>query len=142
MKWVPTDPTTRTAYTELVTMVSSVVASAFVPDPSEQGLRSAPPPKRDRFYADLPANHRYAHSPFPDIGNCVDLGIKSAFEIGDLDTALFQIGVVLNPLSVAAQKWSSILSVSERCFMLPRYFVLILRDSGYPMPITCIHTWC
>ena len=39
-------------------MASSVVSSAFVPDPSEEGLRSAPQRRRDRVYAEFPGNHR------------------------------------------------------------------------------------
>ncbi|KAF8309108.1 hypothetical protein DL93DRAFT_2217500 [Clavulina sp. PMI_390] len=109
------DELDKTAYSELITMATSVVASASVPDPIEQGLRSAQPPKRSRVYSQLDGRH-------------------SSFEIGNKDAATIQIGLILDPLSTAAQKWSSILSwLSEADFV--HTYVLLNPQPSDQLPL-------
>ena len=38
---------------------------------------------------------------------------RSGFEFGDPETAIYHFGILLDPLSETAQKWSSILEVSS-----------------------------
>ncbi|KAH7345399.1 UDP-glucose:glycoprotein glucosyltransferase-domain-containing protein [Rhizoctonia solani] len=79
----------RPTYADLVAQVSSITSSVSVPDPSEEGLFQSKSLVRQRPYTEL-------------------LGNECTFEIGNNSTALFHIGVLLDPLSESAQKWSSI----------------------------------
>ncbi|KAJ1311851.1 hypothetical protein OPQ81_010312 [Rhizoctonia solani] len=79
----------RTAYANLVARVSSITSSVLVPDPSEEGLFQSKSLARQRPYHEL-------------------IGTNCTFEIGDNSTALFHIGLLLDPLSESAQKWTSI----------------------------------
>ncbi|KAE9396725.1 glycosyltransferase family 24 protein [Gymnopus androsaceus JB14] len=74
----------RASIAHTVSMASSVIAAIQQPDPSEVGL------PRNRNYRTLESNY-------------------TMFEIGDNTTALYQIGVILSPLSETAQRWSSLL---------------------------------
>lgn len=64
------------------------------------------------------------------------------FEYGDNSTALFHFGVLLDPLSEAAQKWTSLLQVCETCssvtcwMLMCRHEVAIER-SGCICRIIC-----
>ncbi|KAJ4470665.1 glycosyltransferase family 24 protein [Lentinula edodes] len=76
------------AYT--VSMASSIISAIQVPDPSEVGLFDAPRRPRNRNYQTLETKH-------------------TLFEVGDNSTALYQVAVIVDPLSETAQKWSSLL---------------------------------
>ncbi|KAF9077351.1 glycosyltransferase family 24 protein [Rhodocollybia butyracea] len=80
----------RASISHIVSMTSSVISAIQVPDPSEVGLFDAPRRPRNRNYRILEDKH-------------------TCFKIGDNSTALYQIAVVLDPLSETAQKWSSLL---------------------------------
>ncbi|KAJ3728096.1 hypothetical protein DFJ43DRAFT_1085879 [Lentinula guzmanii] len=69
---------------------SSVISSIQLPDPSEVGLFDAPRRPRNRNYRTLESQY-------------------TVFEVGDNSTALYQIAVIVDPLSETAQKWSSLL---------------------------------
>ncbi|KAI0628063.1 glycosyltransferase family 24 protein [Trametes polyzona] len=75
---------------EIISIVSSVLASIQQPDPSEAGLFNAPQRPRLRNYRRLSGNY-------------------TAFTLGDEETALYHIGALINPLSEEAQKWASLL---------------------------------
>ncbi|CAE6531593.1 unnamed protein product [Rhizoctonia solani] len=79
----------RPAYADLVARVSSIISSVSVPDPSEEGLFQSKSLARQRPYNELN-------------------GKDCTFEIGDNSTALFYVGLLLDPLSESAQKWTSI----------------------------------
>ncbi|KAG9126087.1 hypothetical protein FRC07_004930 [Ceratobasidium sp. 392] len=79
----------RSAFSDLVARVSSITSAVLVPDPSEEGLFQSKSLVRQRIYHDL-------------------IGSECTFEIGDNSTALFHVGLLLDPLSEHAQKWSGI----------------------------------
>ncbi|CAE6344291.1 unnamed protein product [Rhizoctonia solani] len=80
----------RRAYADLIARVSSITSSVSVPDPSEEGLFQSKSLARQRPYNEL-------------------IGKDCTFEIGDNSTALFHIGLLLDPLSESAQKWTSVI---------------------------------
>ncbi|KAG5641244.1 hypothetical protein DXG03_005668 [Asterophora parasitica] len=80
----------RATYSHLISMASSVVEAVQLPDPSEFTLFQAPQRPRQRQYELLDSEY-------------------TAFEAGDKSTALYHIAVILDPLSVSGQKWSSLL---------------------------------
>ncbi|THG96572.1 hypothetical protein EW026_g5286 [Hermanssonia centrifuga] len=84
------DELDRIDYADFVSSVSSVISSIHLPDPSESGLFNAPIKPRRRNYQLL-------------------AGEYTKFEYGDNSTAFFHVGILLDPLSEAAQKWSSLL---------------------------------
>ena len=133
----------RVALSELYTMTASVISAAFVPDPSAQGLFGAPPQIRQRVYQDLPGNFRYSNhvpsysqtdGPFP----------TSSFKIGDEPSAVFHIGVVLNPLSEVAQKWAPMITVrfwySSRICVALTCITVAFRNA--PHSYTCATDHC
>ncbi|KAI4517310.1 glycosyltransferase family 24 protein [Schizophyllum commune Loenen D] len=81
----------RASVAELLSTASSVVASLQIPDPSEVGLYQAPANPRLRNYNLLEGRH-------------------TSFEFGDNSTALYQLAVIADPLSEAAQKWAPLLA--------------------------------
>lgn len=85
------------------------MSSIHLPDPSEVGLFNAPIRPRRRNYRLLGGQYTYVQS-------CCSveyswLTRNRKFEYGDSSTALFHFGVLLDPLSEAAQKWTSLLEV-------------------------------
>ncbi|RPD60390.1 glycosyltransferase family 24 protein [Lentinus tigrinus ALCF2SS1-7] len=83
------DANNREDAAEITAIASSIVSSIQLPDASEAGLFNAPQRPRLRNYQML--NSAY-----------------TAFSIGDNTTALYHFGVLVDPLSEAAQKWSSL----------------------------------
>ncbi|KIP02024.1 glycosyltransferase family 24 protein [Phlebiopsis gigantea 11061_1 CR5-6] len=75
---------------DMIFLASSLLSSIHQPDPSEVGLFNAPIRPRRRNYKMLS-------------------GESTTFEYGDESTALFHFGVLLDPLSEAAQKWTALL---------------------------------
>ncbi|KAI8974783.1 glycosyltransferase family 24 protein [Trametes punicea] len=74
----------------IISVATSIISSIQQPDPSEVGLFNAPQRPRLRNYRRLNGNY-------------------TAFTIGDNTTALYHIGALIDPLSEAAQKWTSLL---------------------------------
>ncbi|KAG6876468.1 hypothetical protein C0992_012845 [Termitomyces sp. T32_za158] len=68
----------------------ALLVNGRIPDPSEVGLFQTPPRPRNKQYQLL--DSRY-----------------TAFEAGDNSTALFQIAVIMDPLSVVGQRWLNLL---------------------------------
>ncbi|KAL9710152.1 killer toxin resistant protein [Leucoagaricus gongylophorus] len=81
----------KASYANLVSMLTSIIASSQQPDPSEIGLFDAPLRPRSR-------NYRLLDSEYTSI------------EFGNNETAMYHVAAVLDPLTSTAQKWSSILS--------------------------------
>ncbi|KAF5357223.1 hypothetical protein D9756_006756 [Leucocoprinus leucothites] len=81
----------RASYANLVSMLASIIASSQQPDPSEIGLFDAPLRPRSRNYKLLESEY-------------------TSFHVGDNTTALYNVAVILDPLTVTAQKWSSLLN--------------------------------
>ncbi|KAL5522625.1 hypothetical protein ACEPAG_8642 [Sanghuangporus baumii] len=77
----------KTTYVDLVSMASSVISAVQLPDPSEQGLFNTNQRPRQRNYRQLSGNF-------------------TTFSFGDANTATYHFGVLLDPVSEAAQKWS------------------------------------
>ncbi|OSX61274.1 glycosyltransferase family 24 protein [Postia placenta MAD-698-R-SB12] len=80
----------RASYTDIVTLASSIVSSIQLPDASGVGLFNAPEKPRQRRYQLLDGEY-------------------TAHIFGDNTTAMYHFGIVLDPLSEAAQKWSSLI---------------------------------
>ncbi|KAK7047284.1 killer toxin resistant protein [Paramarasmius palmivorus] len=80
----------RTSLAHVISMTSSFIAAIQLPDPSEVGLFERSQRPRQRNYRTLEGKY-------------------TCFEFGDNSTALYQIGVLLDPLSETAQKWSSLM---------------------------------
>ncbi|KAF5386468.1 hypothetical protein D9757_005906 [Collybiopsis confluens] len=80
----------RASIAHITSMASSVISAIQVPDPSEVGLFDAPKRPRSRSYQTLGSQY-------------------TAFKVGDNSSALYQISVIVDPLSETAQKWSSLL---------------------------------
>ncbi|KAL0959808.1 hypothetical protein HGRIS_011489 [Hohenbuehelia grisea] len=76
---------------DLITIASSVVSYVQVPDPIESGLLKARPRPRQRNYRML-EDH------------------LTRFTFGDNSTALYQFGILLDPLSETTQKWSTLIN--------------------------------
>ncbi|KAL0579014.1 killer toxin resistant protein [Marasmius crinis-equi] len=80
----------RTSLSDLIPMISSFIAAIQRPDPSEVGLFDTPQRPRTRNYQTLESKY-------------------TCFDFGDNTTAIYQIAVLLDPLSETAQRWSSLL---------------------------------
>ncbi|KAF9495097.1 glycosyltransferase family 24 protein [Pleurotus eryngii] len=78
-------------FSNIATMVTSVTSSIQLPDPSESGLFDTPQRPRRRAYQALESN-------------------LTAFSYGDNTTAIYQLAVLVDPLSETGQKWASILN--------------------------------
>ncbi|KAG8741941.1 hypothetical protein FRC10_002252 [Ceratobasidium sp. 414] len=101
------------AFSDLIARVSSITSAVLVPDPSEEGLFQSKSLIRQRVYQEL-------------------IGSECTFEIGDNSTAVFHIGLLLDPLSEHAQKWSGIVEMPLKRFY--RYQVhshLTFDQDGY-----------
>ncbi|KAF5311086.1 hypothetical protein D9619_007791 [Psilocybe cf. subviscida] len=77
-------------FADVVSMTTSIIASSQQPDPSEVGLFDTPVKPRQKSYQLMDSQY-------------------TMFELGDNSTALYNVGVILDPLSETAQKWSSLL---------------------------------
>ncbi|KIJ61523.1 glycosyltransferase family 24 protein [Hydnomerulius pinastri MD-312] len=89
-------------HANLVSTASSIIYADQQPDPSEAGLFDTVPRPRTRNYRLLSDDY-------------------TKLEFGDRSTAQSHIALLLDPLSEAAQKWSTVL---EHCFELfPEIFV-------------------
>ncbi|KAJ6626996.1 glycosyltransferase family 24 protein [Mycena sp. CBHHK59/15] len=80
----------RASSANLISMSASVLSMIQAPEPNGGGIFDAPKRPRQRNYRLL--EDRY-----------------SSFQFGDNSTALYQIAVLIDPLSEMAQKWSSLL---------------------------------
>ncbi|PPQ69221.1 hypothetical protein CVT24_000018 [Panaeolus cyanescens] len=97
-------------FADVVSSSSSVVAASQQLDPSEIGLFDAPPRPRQRNYKLLAANY-------------------TAIRIGDEESALYRVAVILDPISETSQKWSSLI---KWLVNIPDVWVEIhLNSKGY-----------
>lgn len=80
----------RDTYADVVAAATSVISTIQLPDPDQSALMNAQPRLRRRGYLHLGGEH-------------------TRFTFGDDSIAIFQFGVILDPLSESAQKWSSLL---------------------------------
>ncbi|KAH9946426.1 glycosyltransferase family 24 protein [Epithele typhae] len=87
--YAPLKQANRTVAAELVSVAASIVSSIQLPDASEAGLFNAPLKPRSM-------NYRLLQNTY------------SGFKIGDESAALFHFGVIIDPLSEAAQMWSAL----------------------------------
>ncbi|OBZ72146.1 UDP-glucose:glycoprotein glucosyltransferase, partial [Grifola frondosa] len=108
----------RGASAELVAMTSSIVSSIQMPDPSEVGLFNAPYRPRLRNYQLLDGEYTYVSLPSRTYHTLTT--ILSGFTFGDNATAFYHFGVLLDPLSEFAQRWSSLM---EWLLNIPGVFV-------------------
>lgn len=86
---------------------SSIVSAIQLPDPSESGLFDAPPRPRQRGYRFLDSNYTYV---FPVAWKLYEWCFSS-FQFGRRDSSVYEIAVLVDPLSETAQKWSSLIEV-------------------------------
>ncbi|TFK48915.1 glycosyltransferase family 24 protein [Heliocybe sulcata] len=100
----------RGTFADVVSLSSSVVSAMQIPDPSEAGLFNAAYKPRTRNYRLMEGNF-------------------TRFEVGELGSALHQFGVILDPLSEAAQKWSSLFEWLSNAGNV--YFEIYLHPAGY-----------
>ncbi|KAF4586958.1 hypothetical protein EYR40_010976 [Pleurotus pulmonarius] len=87
---LPREPESS-SFSNIATMATSVISSIQLPDPSESGLFDTPQRPRRRAYQALESN-------------------LTAFSFGDNSTAIYQLAVLVDPLSETGQKWASILN--------------------------------
>ncbi|KAJ6586424.1 glycosyltransferase family 24 protein [Mycena vulgaris] len=80
----------RASSANLISMCTSVLAAMQAPEPNGGGIFDQPKRPRQRNYQLLEEQY-------------------SAFHFGDNSTALYQIAVLIDPVSEMAQKWSSLL---------------------------------
>ena len=116
----------RDAFADIVSMASSIISASQVPDPSETGLFDAPPRPRMRNYRYLGGNYTYVAWSREINYPCLSFN-SSAFEFGDNTTALYQVGVLLDPLSETAQKWSPLMEVSNRLTQHMELFLMSIQ---------------
>ncbi|KAF9051644.1 glycosyltransferase family 24 protein [Panaeolus papilionaceus] len=97
-------------FADVISSTSSVIAASQQLDPSEIGLFDAPPRPRQRNYKLLESNY-------------------TVIKIGDEETALYRIGLLLDHLSETGQKWTSLIKWLRN---IPDVFVEIhLNPKGY-----------
>ncbi|KAJ7185207.1 UDP-glucose:glycoprotein glucosyltransferase-domain-containing protein [Mycena filopes] len=80
----------RASSANLISMAASVLAALQAPEPNGGGIFDPPKRPRSRSYRLLDDQY-------------------SSFKYGDNSTALYEIAVIIDPLSEMAQKWSSLL---------------------------------
>jgi UDP-glucose:glycoprotein glucosyltransferase len=88
-------------FADIVEAVSSLISAIQIPDPTETGLFNKPFRPRQRNYQLLGREH-------------------SGFKMGDPSTASVHFGIIIDPISDTAQKWSSLLQWATN---LPGVFV-------------------
>ncbi|KAL5480943.1 KRE5 [Sanghuangporus weigelae] len=98
----------KITYVDLVSMASSVISAVQLPDPSEQGLFSTNQRPRQRNYRQLSGNF-------------------TSFSFGDPDIATYHFGLLLDPVSEAAQKWSVFL---EWLSTIPSVYAQVYVNPG------------
>lgn len=98
------------SYSEIVSMSSSIISAMQLPDPDESILQNAQPRFRRSGYMQMDRNY-------------------TSFQFGNDSTALLHIEIVMDPLSEAAQRWSSLL---EWLLKIPSvYMELHIHPSQY-----------
>ncbi|KAJ7651981.1 glycosyltransferase family 24 protein [Mycena polygramma] len=80
----------RASFANLISMATSVLSALSAPEANGGGIFDVPKRPRQRNYRLLEDQY-------------------STFQFGDNSTALYEIAVILDPLSEMAQKWSSLL---------------------------------
>ena len=95
----------------MVSIAASIISAIQLPDPSEAGLFNAPLKPRLMNYRALSGKYTCVFF-YPDGMEFTDGRITSSFTIGDNSTALYHFGVIVDPLSESAQKWTSLFEVN------------------------------
>jgi UDP-glucose:glycoprotein glucosyltransferase len=91
-------------------MVSSVVSTLQVEDPTRSGIFNKGPVTRSQDYTRMDDQYTcVVHRPC--IGCLANTSTISAFTLGDNATALHRFVVILDPLSEQAQKFTSLFEV-------------------------------
>jgi len=88
-------------------MATSVISTIQLPDQDQSALMNAQPRHRRRGYLLLDGDHTLV-GPLLITSPVIDR-FPSHFTFGENSTAIFKFGIVLDPLSESAQKWSSLL---------------------------------
>lgn len=102
----------RESYTRLVSMASSVISAMQQPDPSEATLFETPQRPRQRKYRFLDSDYTYDYRIRLYLCLTIDVyTLCSSMKLGENETALYHVAVVLDPISEKAQRWSSLLEV-------------------------------
>ncbi|PCH34985.1 glycosyltransferase family 24 protein [Wolfiporia cocos MD-104 SS10] len=79
----------RESRSDTVSIASSIVSAIQIPDPSEVGFFNTPQKPRQRKYQLLESEY-------------------TGYTFGDNNTAVIQFGILVDPLSESAQKWSAL----------------------------------
>ena len=91
-------------------MVSSVVSTLQVEDPTRSGIYNKGPVTRSQDYKRMDSQYTLvAHRIC--VGRLANPSTISAFTMGDNSTALHRFVVILDPLSEQAQKYTSLFEV-------------------------------
>lgn len=112
----------------MVSMVSSVISSIQLPEPSQAGLFNTPRRARRRNYQLLDREYTYVVL-FPRRLHC-SWALRSKFEFGQNSTALYYFGILLDPLSETAQKYSSIIEVGHSWSLRSDFADCVVLCSG------------
>ena len=91
-------------------MSSSIISSNQQPDPSQTGLFDTPRKLRQRNYQLILDNYTFVSHVLRSCSS-ISSFVCRAFETGNSSSALYHIAVLLDPISEAAQKWSSLMGV-------------------------------
>ncbi|KAG9290801.1 hypothetical protein G9A89_011764 [Geosiphon pyriformis] len=111
-----TDGQKGTKYSDFVAKASSIISASTVSD-SPPGLMDTEEVKRDRPYLEMQGEY-------------------SRIEIGDIDSALYQIGAIIDPVSEVAQKWSTILQTLSKIEGVHIYVSMNPPSSLSELPLT------
>ncbi|KAJ6562664.1 glycosyltransferase family 24 protein [Mycena capillaripes] len=96
----------RASSANLISMTTSVLSALSAPEANGGGIFDAPKRPRQRNYRLLEDQY-------------------STFQFGDNSTALYQIAVLIDPLSEMAQKWSSLL---EWLSHIPDIYIMVYTN--------------
>jgi UDP-glucose:glycoprotein glucosyltransferase len=93
-------------------MVSSVVSTLQVEDPTRSGIVNKGPVTRSQDFTRMDDQYTFViYRPRVDCLADLKLYPVSAFTVGDNTTALHRFVVILDPLSEQAQKYTSLFEV-------------------------------
>ena len=101
----------RHTFAQTISMISSIISSIHIADPSEAGLLNQPVMTRNQNYKLMESQFRYSSINPPRSLWSLRLD-HSGFDFGKTSTALYQFAVVLDPLSEQAQRYTSLFEVT------------------------------
>ncbi|EJU02273.1 hypothetical protein DACRYDRAFT_116003 [Dacryopinax primogenitus] len=108
-------PFDRRSYADIVAYVSSITSSVQAPDPSA-GMLQTTVPQRSVLYKDITKGYSY-------------------FTIGDETSAIHRFGVILDPLTEQAQRWSGLLKWLQSLDTVYVEIILNPRADGSAAPL-------